>query len=66
MRYPRWVNQLYAELLGYFWLPCPLCGTPFGGHERTVTWWYTPWSGWLVCWKHGHQDIRWYSKELVP
>lgn len=20
---------------GYFWLPCPLCGTEFGGHEWT-------------------------------
>jgi hypothetical protein len=30
---PRWLNRLYARLMGYFWLPCPLCGRPFGGHE---------------------------------
>lgn len=26
-------NKIYANLNGYFWLPCPVCGTPFGGHE---------------------------------
>lgn len=30
---PRWFNQLYAFICGYFWLPCHLCGTKFGGHE---------------------------------
>lgn len=29
---PRWVNKLYANLNGYFWLPCD-CGRYFGGHE---------------------------------
>ena len=26
-------NNVYANLHGYFWIPCPTCGTPFGGHE---------------------------------
>lgn len=30
---PRWFNQLYAYLSGYFWLCCHLCGTKYGGHE---------------------------------
>ena len=30
---PRWFNGCYAFLFGYFWLPCPLCGKKFGGHE---------------------------------
>jgi hypothetical protein len=30
---PRWVHRGYAFLLGYFWLPCPLCGRFSGGHE---------------------------------
>jgi hypothetical protein len=30
---PRWCHQLYARGLGYFWLPCPLCGQMSGGHE---------------------------------
>jgi hypothetical protein len=30
---PRWVHRGYALLLGYFWLPCPLCGRFSGGHE---------------------------------
>lgn len=29
----RIVNRWYAKALGYFWLPCPLCGRGFGGHE---------------------------------
>jgi hypothetical protein len=24
----------YAEANNYFWLPCPLCGEMFGGHEK--------------------------------
>jgi len=31
----RWLNKLYALFCGYFWLPCPLCGSYFGGHEAT-------------------------------
>ena len=31
--YPRWRNWLYAQLHGYFWLPCPSCGQNRGGHE---------------------------------
>lgn len=29
----RELHRRYARLLGYFWLPCHLCGTMFGGHE---------------------------------
>jgi len=31
----RWFNKIYALALGYFWLPCPMCGKEFGGHEWT-------------------------------
>ena len=24
----------YAKINGYFWLPCPICGEYFGGHEK--------------------------------
>ncbi len=30
---PRAAHQAFAYLGGYFWLPCPLCGEHFGGHE---------------------------------
>lgn len=30
---PRIINELYAMIFGYFWMPCHLCGTKFGGHE---------------------------------
>ncbi len=33
MKFPRFIHCLYAFLGGYFWLPCPLCGENFGGHE---------------------------------
>lgn len=33
MKLPRWMHKLRANLTGYFWLPCPLCGEMFGGHE---------------------------------
>lgn len=29
----RRLHRLYAWLFGYFWLPCPICGRMFGGHE---------------------------------
>jgi hypothetical protein len=35
MRLPRWWHRLYAESMGYFWLPCPMCGEMFGGHESS-------------------------------
>lgn len=33
MRLPRFIHRLYAYCLGYFWLPCPVCGEYTGGHE---------------------------------
>ena len=33
MKLPRWLHKLYANFMGYFWLPCPLCGQMTGGHE---------------------------------
>jgi hypothetical protein len=30
---PRFLHQAYAALAGYGWVPCPLCGREFGGHE---------------------------------
>ena len=30
---PRFVERWYAKATGRFWLPCPICGEMFGGHE---------------------------------
>lgn len=30
---PRSWHQWYAQTNHYFWIPCPLCGEYFGGHE---------------------------------
>jgi hypothetical protein len=32
--YPlRRLHHWHAATFGYFWLPCPVCGNEFGGHE---------------------------------
>jgi hypothetical protein len=36
MKFPRWLHKWYANFSGYFWLPCPLCGNFFGGHEWKI------------------------------
>lgn len=33
MKAPRIWHWLRAHLGRYFWLPCPVCGRKFGGHE---------------------------------
>lgn len=30
----RFLNKLYANFFGYFWLPCPKCHRHRGGHEK--------------------------------
>ena len=30
----RAANKVIANTLGYYWLPCPVCGQEFGGHEH--------------------------------
>ena len=49
----RLVNWVYALACGYFWLPCPLCGRMFGGHEaaRTTLRCSSPFIGQMVCWR---------------
>ena len=34
MKIPRWCHKIYANLLGYFWSPCSICGRMYGGHEE--------------------------------
>jgi hypothetical protein len=33
----RQVHKVWAEINGYYWLPCVLCGREHGGHEITDT-----------------------------
>ena len=49
----RWLNRWYALLLGYFWLPCPICDEPFGGHEciQGHVVWIDEIQGRAVCYK---------------
>jgi len=34
---------------GYYWLPCPLCGEMFGGHEKHGVLYYGVGGGETVC-----------------
>jgi hypothetical protein len=36
-RIVRHLHRVFANLMGYFWLPCPICHEPFGRHEWTDT-----------------------------
>ena len=29
-----WKERIRATLGGYYWLPCPICGRDYGGHEK--------------------------------
>ena len=33
MKISRIYHRAYAFVFAYFWLPCPICGEHFGGHE---------------------------------
>lgn len=47
---PRWVQRIKAFALGYFWMPCPMCGHHFGGHEENGgALWLWGDMGQLVC-----------------
>jgi formylmethanofuran dehydrogenase subunit E len=47
---PRWIQRIWASVVGYFWLPCDICGEPFGGHEpQSGTLMDSPSSGKMVC-----------------
>jgi hypothetical protein len=45
----EWVERVNAFLGGYFWLPCPLCGVHFGGHEESASWYQGHGAGVGVC-----------------
>lgn len=47
---PRFLQWLYAEIHGYYWLPCPICGKKYGGHEGAWESLYIGSGiGWGVC-----------------
>ena len=50
-RYPRFINKLWADFYGYFWLPCPICERNFGGHESDAGLLITTGRGLMVCWR---------------
>jgi hypothetical protein len=54
MKLPRIIHRIYAGTFGYFWLPCPICGENFGGHEtrwRHGVLYTEPGKGWMTCTK---------------
>ena len=63
---PRWLNKLYANINCLFWLPCPICGEKFGGHEWSETLKTTPMRGVGTCTLCVDEAIRrneiWYKE----
>lgn len=70
----RWLNRWYAKALAYFWLPCPICGEPFGGHEHLPghSFWFKSNlglnlrsnKGYMVCYKTScYQQARRITEE---
>lgn len=49
MKTPRIFHRLYAFICAYFWLPCPICGRCFGGHEYDGGDLYKAIRGVVVC-----------------
>ena len=59
IRYPRFLNRLYALFLGYYWLPCPICGRMYGGHEAAQEGLLDSFhTGRCVCWRCGDEAAR--------
>ena len=52
-REPRWINHFYAWIVGFYWLPCGICGQNYGGHEfgKSVIN-YSNGVGQSTCYKH--------------
>ena len=68
---PRWFNRYYAFLTGYFWLPCPLCGKMFGGHEwfdgnSLMVSYYKSWGVCSLCGKKAREmNTQIYGKRTL-
>jgi ribosome-binding protein aMBF1 (putative translation factor) len=45
----RFLHWFWASIRGYFWLPCPICGNNFGGHEYSGSLDYSDFTGEGVC-----------------
>lgn len=62
---PRWLQELKAEAGGFFWVPCPMCGEAFGGHEWAGELMDTRESGRGVCANCAQQAAK-LNRERFP
>jgi len=59
IRKPSWIRRILAFLTRTFWLPCPLCGKPFGGYENDTGHMMTgPGIGVMICPDCNHRGER--------
>jgi hypothetical protein len=61
MELPRIFHRIYAFWTNYFWIPCPICGKYFGGHEWQSE--YTLWdknftTGKGICPRCGEKGLH--------
>lgn len=70
----RILHIAYAKIFGYFWKPCPSCGSYFGGHQNSRTNHIdnipttSPYSGTMICPSctgKGIGCVNWFIKEGV-
>ena len=61
---PRWMHYIYADVHGYFWIPCDFCGRNFGGHESGGTWYESPGYGVGIC--SLHPEKYYYGPHRIP
>lgn len=62
---PRWIHCVRAFIGGYFWLPCPLCGRNFGGHEKGNGFLMTSWAGGMSTCPKCREEARRRNAEWI-
>lgn len=55
----RALRHWWAVSRNFFWMPCPLCGEPFGGNEWTI-------SGEMECHSIPHPDDDHMGTGICP
>ena len=65
----RLLNKIYAHVMSYFWLPCPICNKMFGGHEGNtilMTSWNTGKSVCPDCTEEANRRNKQFMESTPP
>ena len=61
----RFLHKLYANMFGYFWLPCSLCGEMYGGHEKGKGSIMLSWNDGKSCCPNCKEEAKQYNEEWM-